>query len=98
MSFASLKSLSSWFKDLIFRVSFMRVWLKSGQPNAFPLPVFFFPQGFMTASLQTFARRHQTPIDCLSFSFKTLDHINSIEEIKEAPEDGVIIYGLYMEG
>ncbi len=44
VSFASLKSLGSWVKDLIFRVSFMRTWLLNGQPATFPLPVFFFPQ------------------------------------------------------
>lgn len=43
-SFASLKSLGSWVADLIFRVKFMRTWLLNGEPNAFPLPVFFFPQ------------------------------------------------------
>lgn len=41
------------------RVIFMRGWLKEGQPACFPLPVFFFPQGFMTGTLQTFARKYQ---------------------------------------
>lgn len=44
VSFASLKTLGSWVNDLIYRVDFMRGWLKNGQPAAFPLPVFFFPQ------------------------------------------------------
>lgn len=44
VSFASLKSLGSWVSDLIFRVKFMREWLLKGEPAAFPLPVFFFPQ------------------------------------------------------
>lgn len=44
VSFASLKTLGSWVRDLIFRVQFMREWLKNGQPAVFPLPVFFFPQ------------------------------------------------------
>lgn len=44
VSFASLKSLGSWVTDLIFRVKFMREWLLKGEPAAFPLPVFFFPQ------------------------------------------------------
>ena len=44
VSFASLKTLASWVIDLIFRVQFMRKWLLNGQPSAFPLPVFFFPQ------------------------------------------------------
>ena len=50
VSFASLKTLSSWVKDLIYRVEFLRVWLKQGQPACFSLPVFFFPQGFMTGT------------------------------------------------
>lgn len=50
VSFASLKSLGSWVKDLIYRIDFMRAWLKNGQPSAFALPVFFFPQGFMTGT------------------------------------------------
>ena len=44
VSFASLKTLGSWVNDLIYRVKFMRSWLVKGQPHAFPLPVFFFPQ------------------------------------------------------
>lgn len=39
----------------------MRGWLTGGQPACFPLPVFFFPQGFMTGTLQTFARKYQVP-------------------------------------
>jgi dynein heavy chain len=96
VSFASLKTLGSWVTDLIFRVSFLRIWLLNGQPATFPLPVFFFPQGFMTASLQTFARKHMEAIDGLSFEFEVLRE--SPEDIKEGPEDGVILYGLYLEG
>lgn len=96
VSFASLKTLGSWVKDMIFRVDFMRLWLHNGQPAAFPLPVFFFPQGFMTASLQTFARKHMEAIDGLSFEFEILTA--EVEDIKDHPEDGVIVYGLYLEG
>lgn len=96
VSFASLKTLGSWVTDLIYRVAFMRVWLVNGQPAAFPMPVFFFPQGFMTASLQTFARRHMEAIDGLSFKFNILT--DEPDSIVDSPEDGVIIYGLYLEG
>ena len=74
----------------------MRTWLKNGQPAAFPLPVFFFPQGFMTASLQTYARKYLAAIDGLSFKFEVKHE--AVEEIKEGPEDGVFIYGLFLEG
>jgi len=96
VSFASLKSLGSWVKDLILRVEFFRGWLLNGQPDAFPLPVFFFPQGFMTGTLQTYARKYQVAIDTLTFKFDILH--KSEDEIEEGPDDGVYVYGLYLEG
>ena len=98
VSFASLKTLASWVRDMTFRVAFMRKWVIEGQPAAFPLPVFFFPQGFMTASLQTYAREHQEAIDGLSFEFEVLRNGLQPELITEAPADGVIIFGLFLEG
>eukprot|EP00997_Jenningsia_sp_PLL12_P006221 NODE_2766_length_870_cov_85.946407_g2281_i0.p1 GENE.NODE_2766_length_870_cov_85.946407_g2281_i0~~NODE_2766_length_870_cov_85.946407_g2281_i0.p1 ORF type:complete len:245 (+),score=14.24 NODE_2766_length_870_cov_85.946407_g2281_i0:94-735(+) len=96
VSFASLKTLGSWVKDLVFRVQFVASWIVNGQPAAFPLPVFFFPQGFMTASLQTFARDHMEAIDNLSFEFEVLK--TPPDDIKEGPADGVIVFGLFLEG
>jgi len=96
VSFASLKTLGSWVKDLIFRVEFMCNWLKNGQPVAFPMPVFFFPQGFMTGTLQTYARKYQVAIDTLNFKYDVLE--TPAEDITEAPDDGVFVYGLWMEG
>lgn len=50
----------------------------------------------MTASLQTFARKHMEAIDGLSFEFEILTV--SPEDITTSPEDGVIVFGLYLEG
>ena len=50
----------------------------------------------MTASLQTYARKHMEAIDGLSFAFEIMKA--PVEEITEAPEDGVIVFGLYLEG
>lgn len=46
-----LKPLASWMKDLIKRIEFVSGWLYNGPPNTYWVPSFFFPQGFMTASL-----------------------------------------------
>jgi dynein heavy chain len=96
VSFATLKSLASWMKDVNFRVDFMRVWLQNGLPTVFPLPVFFFPQGFMTGCLQTYARKYQVAIDTLNFKFEILD--KEPTELTEHPEDGVFCYGIFFEG
>jgi len=69
VAYPSLKPLTSWYKDLIDRVAFMSEWMINGQPNAFWMSGFFFPQGFMTGCLQTHARNYKIAIDKLSFSF-----------------------------
>jgi dynein heavy chain len=73
VSFASMKTLGSWNKDLVFRVAFMQKWLVDGQPPYFPLNLFFFPQGFMTGAVQTFARKYLVPVNKLNFAFEVLD-------------------------
>ena len=85
VAYPSLKPLGSWFKDLIERVKVIEDWLVNGQPNAFWLSGFFFPQGFMTGCLQTHARLHKIAIDQLNFSYKVMEE-EEAEEIEEGPE------------
>lgn len=72
ISYPSLKSLASWIKDLNLRVEFMRNWIKHGHPACYWLSGFFFPHGFMTGTLQTYARRYHKAIDLLQFKFSVL--------------------------
>ena len=73
---------------------------------------FFFPQGFLTGTLQNHARKYNLPIDELSFKFTILkvnrrqqDYYdaaqrgeeNQMDENLESFEDGVIVHGLFME-
>jgi len=96
VGYPSLKPLSSWVVDFIKRIEFLAKWLYEGQPESFWLSAFFFPQGFMTASLQTFARKTATPIDALKFR----THVRNYgpDDIQEVPEDGVNMHGLFIEG
>jgi dynein heavy chain len=97
VGYLCLKPLSTWYLDLIERIAFFESWIKEGQPRSFWISGFFFPQGFMTGVLQTHARTYQIAIDKLKFSFEILVQ-ESAEEIEEEPEDGVYIYGLFMDG
>lgn len=72
VSYSSLKPLSSWFKDMIIRVAFIRSWLENKAPLSFWMSGFYFPQGFLTGVLQTHARQYKIPIDTLSFKFKVM--------------------------
>ena len=94
VSFATMKTLGSWMKDALSRIEFMRTWLVNGLPVSFPLPVFFFPQGFMTGTLQTFARKYMVAIDTLSFKFG----ICGFDPPETHPEDGVLCSGMMLEG
>lgn len=95
VGFASLKPLASWVLDMQFRFEFLRKWLLHGQPNTFAMPVFFFPQGFLTGVLQNHSRKYGIPINALDFRFEVQQEP---QEKIEGPEDGVVVYGFFMEG
>jgi dynein heavy chain len=96
VGFASLKPLASWVTDMQGRVAFLRNWLENGEPHAFPVPVFFFPQGFLTGVLQNHSRKYMIPINTIDFVFEVLQ--GTAEDLADPPEDGVHCHGLYMEG
>ncbi|XP_069668946.1 dynein axonemal heavy chain 6 isoform X3 [Periplaneta americana] len=84
ISYPSLKSLGSWVGDLELRLDFIKVWLTNGAPTSYWLSGFFFPQGFLTGILQTYARKYDEPIDILKFEFKVLNVILDQEDIYAA--------------
>ena len=96
VSYPSLKPLASWYEDLLERVKFVHQWLKQGNPSCYWISGFFFPQSFITGTLQTYARRYKVSIDKVKLSFNVLDK----EEVEvETPAfDGVYVYGLYLDG
>jgi dynein heavy chain len=96
VSYLSLKPLGSWFKELVARVEFMDSWIKNGPPDAFWMSAFFFPQGYMTAALQMYARSTRIAIDTLDFATKVLTM--TPEDVVQPAEQGVYFYGAFIEG
>ena len=94
VSYESLMPLGSWFRDMLKRVEFMRAWLNEGHPNCFWISGFFFPQGFLTGTLQKHARKYKIPIDQLSFSFSVLKKRDP-HKIKDPPKVNIYIYIYY---
>lgn len=97
VGYPSLKPLTSWFEDMILRVSFFRDWIDHGVPNAFWVSAFYFPQGFLTSVLQGHSRANLIPVDQLSFEFH-MEDTDDPEELKGKPEEGIYIHGLFMDG
>ena len=95
-AYPSLKPLQSWVDDLAERIQCLVQWLQSGAPPCYWLPGFFFPQGFVTAVLQTHARNTRTPIDTLRISTHVLTL--SRDQVVTPPATGAYIHGLQLHG
>eukprot|EP01063_Lacrimia_lanifica_P030850 TRINITY_DN4987_c0_g2_i1.p1 TRINITY_DN4987_c0_g2~~TRINITY_DN4987_c0_g2_i1.p1 ORF type:complete len:2545 (+),score=1014.20 TRINITY_DN4987_c0_g2_i1:819-7637(+) len=97
LSYLSKKPLASWFMDTCNRVNFLREWNDDGPPISFWVPGFYFPQGFLTAVLQTHSRRFKIPIDELKFKTHVMD-VTDGDQLPEEPNVGVYCHGFYIEG
>ena len=69
-AYPSLKPLAAWVTDLVTRILFINEWIDNGIPSVFWISGFFFPQPFLTGTLQNFARKAVISIDTITFDFK----------------------------
>merc|ERR1711998_183623 len=95
-AYPSLKPCSAWVDDLMQRLEFINTWIAEGIPKVFWISGFYFPQAFLTGSLQNAARKYHLSIDTVDFDFIVVE--TPWQEIPERPADGVIIRGLFLEG
>eukprot|EP00043_Microstomoeca_roanoka_P013217 m.129292 g.129292 ORF g.129292 m.129292 type:complete len:4796 (-) comp15694_c0_seq1:72-14459(-) len=91
-------TLGFWFTELIIRHQQFHSWCFQGRPNAYWLTGFFNPQGFITAMRQEITRAHKgwalDSVVCCNDVTKLMGK----EDVKEAPKEGVYIYGLSLDG
>jgi dynein heavy chain, axonemal len=96
-AYPSLKPLGAWILDLVDRLNFIGGWVEHGPPAVFWISGFFFPQAFLTGTMQNYARRLGMPIDTLGWDY-VYQNNRPWETIKAKPEVGCYIRGLFLEG
>lgn len=94
--YPSTKPLGSWMRDLVQRCELFSTWVAEGMPHVYWLPGFTYPTGFLTALLQTTARKNGLAIDSLSWEFPVLTQ--SAASVTSHPKEGAYLSGFFLEG
>ena len=96
-AYASLNGLSAWYTDLLLRIKELESWTSDfNLPASVWLSGFFNPQSFLTAIMQSTARKNELPLDKMCLVSEVTK--KNKEEMGMAPREGAYIHGLYMEG
>ena len=92
-----MNGLAVWYSDLLLRIRELENWVSDfSLPSCIWLAGFFNPQSFLTAIMQSMARKNEWPLDkmCLQCDVTKKNR----EDFSSPPREGAYVHGLFMEG
>lgn len=96
-AYPSMAGLAGWFVDLLSRIKELETWTGDfALPSAVWLAGFFNPQSFLTAIMQSMARKNEWPLDKMTLQCDVTK--KNREDFSSPPREGAYVHGLYMEG
>ncbi|KAF1569339.1 UNVERIFIED_CONTAM: Dynein heavy chain 9, axonemal, partial [Eudyptes robustus] len=96
-AYPSTASLGTWFADLLTRIKELEAWTGDfSLPSAVWLAGFFNPQSFLTAIMQSTARKNEWPLDKMTLQCDVTK--KNREDFANPPREGAYVHGLFMEG
>ncbi|MEE6512879.1 hypothetical protein FKM82_020190 [Ascaphus truei] len=96
-AYPSLLGLAAWYTDLLLRIRELEAWTADfALPNTVWLAGFFNPQSFLTAIMQSMARKNEWPLDKMCLAVEVTK--KNREDITSPPREGAYVHGLFMEG
>ncbi|XP_041937573.1 dynein heavy chain 11, axonemal [Alosa sapidissima] len=97
LAYPSTYSLALWYHDLLLRCRELDSWTQDlALPNVVWLSGLFNPQSFLTAVMQSLARKNEWPLDKMNLTVDVTKKFK--EEFNQPAREGAYVYGLYMEG
>ncbi|TNN78182.1 Dynein heavy chain 11, axonemal [Liparis tanakae] len=97
LAYPSTYSLAIWYNDVLQRCKELDSWTQDlSLPSVVWLSGLFNPQSFLTAVMQSLARKNEWPLDKVNLTVDVTKKFK--EEFNQPAREGAYIYGLYMEG
>ena len=96
-AYPSIYSLGAWFVDLLLRIKDLDVWSSDfNLPSVVWLSGLFNPQSFITAVMQSMARKNEWPLDRMTLQVDVTK--KNKEDFSTPPREGAYVHGCFMEG
>ncbi|XP_054638441.1 dynein axonemal heavy chain 11 isoform X2 [Dunckerocampus dactyliophorus] len=97
LAYPSTKTLTHWFNDIKCSCRELDSWIQDFVlPAVVWLSGLFNPQSFLTAILQSIARKNQWPLDKVTLTADVTKKTK--DDFGHPPREGAYIHGLFMEG